>query len=90
VIQHLLQFAAMPEFQGGSLETYYFDLKDGVPVRDRHGLDFPTASHAIEHARNLARRISQEGPPKDPALAIIVLNEAGSEIHRERVYRQPD
>ena len=36
-----------------------------------------------------ARMIRLEEPCKHPALAVIVLNEAGSEIHREHVYRDP-
>ena len=71
------------------MRTFYFDMKDGVPVRDRVGLQFPTAAGAIEHSKQLARRFSHEHLVKDPNLAIIVVDESGSEIHREQVYPNP-
>ena len=33
------------------MQTYYFDMKDEVPVRDRVGLEFRTDSQAIEHGK---------------------------------------
>jgi len=68
------------------MKTYYFDMQDGAPVRDRRGLEFRTDSQAIEHSKELARRFSHEHPVKDDKLSIIVLNESGKEIHREAVY----
>ena len=68
------------------MQTYYFDMRDGIPARDRVGKDFPTASLAIEHSKAMAQRLSEERPRRDCDLAIIVLNEDGSEIHRERVF----
>ena len=38
------------------MRTSYFDMKDGVPIRDRVGLQFPTA----EHSKELARRFGHE------------------------------
>ena len=68
------------------MRTFYFDMKDGVPIRDRVGLQFPTAAGAIEHSKELARRFSHEHPLKDRDLAIVVIDESGSEVHREQVY----
>ena len=68
------------------MQTYYFDMKDGVPIRDRAGLDFRTDSQAIEHSKNLARWFSLEHPAADDDLCVVVLNESGAEIHREPVY----
>jgi hypothetical protein len=68
-----------------AMRTYYFDLTDGVPTRDRRGLEFPTGSGAIEHSKDLARQL-RAGPRRDPALSIVVLDESGTEIHRELVY----
>ena len=73
------------------MQTYNFDTKDGVPVRDRAGLDFRTDSQAIEHSKKLARRLSHEGMShehltQDENLCVVVLNESGTEIHREPVY----
>lgn len=68
------------------MRTYYFDMKDGVPTRDREGIEFPNAAGAIEHSKELARLLRQEPRLTDPSLAIIVLDESGTEIHREPVY----
>lgn len=74
------------------MRTFYFDMKDGVPVRDRAGVQFRTVADAIVHSKALAQRLSHEHPVKDRDLSIVVLDESGSEVHRERVYsndRQP-
>ncbi len=68
------------------MQIYYFDMKDGAAIRDRAGREFQTDSQAIEHGKALARRLSHEHPNKDENLCVIVLNAAGSEIHREPVY----
>ena len=69
------------------MPTYYFDMKDGVPIRDRTGLQFPTDAEAIEHSKELAQRFSHDPRRKDPIQTIIVLAESGTEIHREPVYQ---
>lgn len=71
------------------MKTYYFDMQDGVPVRDRLGLEFRMDSQAIEYSKELARRFSHEHPVKHDRLSIVVLNESGTEIHREAVYPTP-
>ncbi|UGY11850.1 DUF6894 family protein [Bradyrhizobium septentrionale] len=68
------------------MPTYYFDMKDGVPIRDRVGLEFPTDQLAIEHSKLIAHRFSHEHLVEDRNLWIEVLNESGTEIHREPVY----
>jgi hypothetical protein len=68
------------------MRTYYFDIRDGVPSRDKRGLDFATISAAIEHSKNLARKLRDDPRSKDPALTVVVIDESGTEIHRERVY----
>jgi hypothetical protein len=32
-------------------QTFYFDMKDGVPVPDRVGMQFTLNSQAIEHSK---------------------------------------
>jgi Domain of unknown function (DUF6894) len=65
----------------------YFNVKDGVTVRDRRGLEFPTAGGAIEHCKELGRRLRGDARlPNDPTLSIYVIDESGTEIHQERVY----
>jgi len=68
------------------MPTFYFDRKDGIPIRDRAGLEFPAIANAIEYSKELARLLSQEHPRTDPKLSIIVIDESGAEVHRERVY----
>jgi hypothetical protein len=68
------------------MRTYYFDLKDGVPTRDKRGIEFSTVGGAIEHSKELARRLRNEPRLKDTALVIAVIDESGAEIHRERVF----
>jgi hypothetical protein len=67
------------------MQTYYFDMKGGAPIRDRVGLDFQTDLQAIEHSKKIARRFSHEYPAKDGNLGIVVLNKSGTDIHREPV-----
>lgn len=68
------------------MRTYYFDMRDGIPTRDRKGIEFPTAAAAIAHSKELARRLRDEPRLIDPALAIVVVDESGAEVHREPVY----
>ena len=68
------------------MRTYYFDMKDGIPTRDRKGIEFASAAGAIAHSRELAQRLRNEPRLKDPALAIVVVDESGAEVHREQVY----
>jgi hypothetical protein len=68
------------------MRTYYFDMKDGVPTRDRKGIEFSTPSAAIEHSKQLAQRLRNDSRVKDPQLAIVVVDESGAEIHREPVH----
>jgi hypothetical protein len=68
------------------MRTYYFDLKDGVPTRDRRGIEFASAGGAIEHSKELAERLRNDTRLQDPELAIVVVDESGAEVHREAVY----
>ena len=68
------------------MRTYYFDLKDGVPTRDRTGLEFATTGGAIEHSKELARRLRRDPRITDRSLSIVVLDESGAAIHREPVH----
>ena len=68
------------------MRTYYFDIKDGIPTGDRRGIEFASAGGAIEHSKELARRLRGDSRLKDHDLAIVVVDETGAEIHREAVY----
>ena len=67
------------------MHTFFFDMKDGVPLRDRVGLEFITNAEAIEHCRALAQHI-RDCSLRDDQFAISVVDGAGSEIYREFVH----
>lgn len=68
------------------MQTFYFDIQDGVPVRDRKGLELANTTMAIEHSKRLATIIRQKEPPGRKDLLIVVTDENGREVHRETVY----
>jgi hypothetical protein len=72
------------------LKTFYFDLKDGVPSRDKAGIQFQLNSEAINHSKQFAERLRKERDKVVPDLVIMVLDESGREIHREPVYPNPE
>ncbi|MBO4222454.1 DUF6894 family protein [Bradyrhizobium neotropicale] len=67
------------------MQTFYFDRKDGVPIRDRIGKQFPSDAEAIQYSKILAAHFRKEAPT-EPDLAIVVVSESGREIHREPVH----
>ncbi len=69
-----------------AMATYYFDMKDGVPARDRSGLELVSDGAAIAHSKSLADRVRRERPKGHPDLRIVVIDESGREVHRERIY----
>lgn len=71
------------------MQTFYFDRKDGVPIRDRIGRQFSSDAEAIEYSKALAAYFRQE-TPNEPDLAIVVVSESGREIHREPVNPDAD
>jgi hypothetical protein len=69
------------------MQTFFFDMKDGVPMRDRVGIEFNTNLEAIEHSQKLARHFRDDSLTDDQELEISVVNALGREIHREFVHR---
>ena len=67
------------------MRTYYFDVRDGIPIRDRKGMEFPSAGGAIEHSKNLAQQMRDDPRARDGAFSIVVIDQSGAEIHREQV-----
>ena len=67
------------------MQTFYFDIKDGVPVRDRVGKQFRLNSEAINYGKALAESLRND-PHAEPDLMVVVTDESGREIHRERVH----
>jgi hypothetical protein len=76
--------------RGVAMQTFFFDMKDDVPLRDRVGIDFDSNVEAIAHSRALARHFRDESLRHDQDLEISVVNALGREIHREFVHRETD
>ncbi|MCG2626705.1 hypothetical protein L6654_08730 [Bradyrhizobium sp. WYCCWR 13023] len=68
------------------MRMYYFDMKDGVPVRDEAGLALVSDGAAIAHSKRLADKVRKEKPSGNPDLRIVVIDESGREVHHEHVY----
>jgi hypothetical protein len=73
--------------RGVAVQTFFFDMKDGVPLRDRIGIEFNTNLEAIEHSHVLAQHFRDDSLTDDQDLEISVVNALGREIHREFVHR---
>jgi len=71
-----------------AMQKFFFDMKDGVPIRDRIGLEFETNADAIAHCEALAQHFFDESLTDDPNLEISVVNALGREIHRKFVHRR--
>ena len=71
-----------------TMQTFFFDMKDGVPLRDREGIEFMTTAEAIGHCKELAQHFRDESLRDDKELEISVVNASGREIHREHVHRE--
>jgi hypothetical protein len=71
-----------------AMQKFFFDMIDGVPFRDRIGIEFKTDADAIAHCGALAQHFFDESLTDDPDLEISVVNASGREIHREFVHRR--
>jgi hypothetical protein len=70
------------------MQKFFFDMKDGVPLRDRVGLEFKNDADAIAHRGGLAEYFYRDSLTDDQDLEISVVNSLGREIHREFVHRR--
>jgi uncharacterized protein DUF6894 len=70
------------------MAIFFFDMKDGVPMRDRVGIDFASNADAIAHCGVLAELFFKHSLTDDQDLEISVVNAVGREIHREYVHRE--
>ncbi|QAU45704.1 DUF6894 family protein [Bradyrhizobium guangzhouense] len=70
------------------MRTYYFDMKDGVPTRDKAGVELASDGAAIAHSKQLADKVRLEKPAGHQDLRIVVIDESGREVHREQVYQR--
>jgi hypothetical protein len=69
-----------------AMQVFFFDMKDGIPLRDRVGAEFGSNVEAIAHSRQLAQHFRDDSLSYDRDLEISVVNELGREIHREHIH----
>ena len=70
------------------MQKFFFDMKDGVPMRDMIGTDFKGNLKAIAHCKELAQHFRDGSLRDDKELEIIVVGASGREIHREFVHHE--
>ena len=70
------------------MQKYFFDMKDGVPMRDQVGVAFNTNAEAITHCQELAQHWRDKSLRDDKNLEISVVNSLGREIYKEFVHRE--
>jgi hypothetical protein len=70
------------------MQKFFFDMKDGVPMRDRVGIDLNGNLEAIAHCKELAQHFRDDSLRDDKDLEITVVNALGREIYREIVHRE--
>jgi hypothetical protein len=76
--------------EGMTMQKFFFDMKDGVPHRDKVGIEFKTQSEAIDYCKEIVRHFRDESLRDDQDLEISVVNASGREVHRQFVHRQND
>ncbi len=64
---------------------FYFDLRNGVPNRDRTSKEFEFISEAILHAKNLAQEFRNQRQHPGQNSRICVISENGTLVHEERL-----
>ena len=70
------------------MQKYFFDMKDGVPMRDKIGIEFNTNAEEITHCEELAQHWRDKSLRDDKDLEISVVNSLGREIYKEFVHRE--
>ena len=65
---------------------FYFDISDGLPIRDHVGRDFGLASEAVIYAKYLAADLRCLEPDIRPRLSVRVIGEGLEPIHEEAVF----
>jgi hypothetical protein len=70
------------------MSHFYFDLKGGVPVRDRSGYDCFDERQARGRAHSIAKEVAIKQPELIGKAYISVINDQGREIYRAQVLRR--
>ena len=82
------QVCSRPRRASLNMQKFFFDMKDGVPNRDRVGIEFNTNADAIKHCKEMAQYFRDNSLRDDQDLEILVVNEVGREIYRQFVHRE--
>jgi len=56
------------------------------PSRTERDWNFATTGGAIEHGKELARRLRREPRIRDHSFSVVEIGESDAEVHREPVY----
>jgi hypothetical protein len=88
LIRNKAWFAAHTTTETIPMQKFFFDMRDGVPMRDKIGIEFSTNAEAVSHCKELAQRWRDESLRDDKDLEISVVNSLGREIHKEFVHRE--
>jgi hypothetical protein len=67
------------------MPIYHFDIADGVRLEDPIGLDCKSEREAKEAADQIARQIAIDLDAGSEDRAVVVVDEAGSEIYKVAV-----
>jgi hypothetical protein len=67
------------------MPIFHFDIADGVRLEDPIGLVCRNENDAKETAELIARRIAIDLDADGEERAVVVIDEAGSEIYKARV-----
>jgi hypothetical protein len=67
------------------MPVFHFDIADGIRLEDPIGLDCKSEREAKEAADRIARQIAIDLDAEGKERAVVVVNEAGSEIYKVAV-----
>lgn len=67
------------------MPVFHFDIADGVRLEDPVGLDCKSEHEAKQTAELIARQIAIDLEPDGEERAVVVVDEAGSEIYKVAV-----
>lgn len=67
------------------MPVFHFDIADGVRLEDPVGLDCRSEHEAKQTAELIARQIAIDLEPDGEERAVVVVDEAGSEIYKVAV-----
>jgi hypothetical protein len=68
------------------MRTYYFDMNDGVPIRDTTGLEFCHVRWCDRARLGVRKAAPPRSRIRDRLFSVVVIDESGAEVHREPVY----